>query len=137
MAIMEAVLASSLHHPNVVQVYTYMLKPLTSGVWAAAGVGSSSNANSNSRLPAVGAAAGRQQQGVGECDGSSGAVAAAAGGGGVGRHEQVTGWQLQLVMEYCDQVRPGGSHQLPLWPDSELGSSLLPCLVKLTSRGLG
>jgi hypothetical protein len=28
MAIMEAVLSTNLHHPNVVQVFTYMLSPL-------------------------------------------------------------------------------------------------------------
>lgn len=46
MAIMEAVLSTNLHHPNVVQVFTYMLNPLMAsqtGEAAAVAVAVSSN----------------------------------------------------------------------------------------------
>jgi hypothetical protein len=71
MAIMEAVVSSTMSHPNVVQVYTYMLNPLT----------------------ATGEAAADSSQGSAEAQ----VVSAEP-------HRNVSGWELKLVMEYCDQV---------------------------------
>jgi len=71
MAIMEAVVSSTMSHPNVVQVYTYMLNPLTAG--AASGPG------------------------------AAGDAARLADAGTPGTSE-IAGWELKLVMEYCDQV---------------------------------
>eukprot|EP00775_Hariotina_reticulata_P008079 gene8079-8273_t len=70
MAIMEAVVSSTMSHPNVVQVYTYMLNPLT----------------------ATGEAAADASQGSVDAQ----VVSAAP-------HRNVSGWELKLVMEYCDQ----------------------------------
>jgi hypothetical protein len=71
MAIMEAVVSSTMSHPNVVQVYTYMLNPLTAG--AVSGPG------------------------------AAGDAARLADAGSPGPSE-IAGWELKLVMEYCDQV---------------------------------
>lgn len=95
MAVMETALGSSLSHPNIVQVYTYHLRPLGQA-WP-------------SEDGAATAAA----------DGSSGASAAAdeavaaslmrhssvrKGSGGSSGSTAVTGYELQLVMEYCPLV---------------------------------
>ncbi|KAF8060547.1 D-xylose 1-dehydrogenase NADP(+) 2 [Scenedesmus sp. PABB004] len=71
MAIMEAVLSSTMSHPNVVQVYTYMLNPLTTD--AAGGSASGAGGGRARAAPAV----------------SSG--------------QDVSGWELRLVMEYCSE----------------------------------
>ncbi|KAF8060546.1 RPL6 [Scenedesmus sp. PABB004] len=80
MAIMETVVSSTMSHPNVVQVYTYMLNPLTTD--AAAG-------------GSAGGARGQQQQAA-----ALGQAAAPAAAAGV---SSVSGWELKLVMELCDQ----------------------------------
>lgn len=71
MAIMETVVSSTMSHPNVVQVYTYMLNPLT--------VDASS------------------------CGGSSRGGSTAMGSGPKGP-ENIAGWELKIIMEYCDEV---------------------------------
>jgi hypothetical protein len=73
MAIMEAVVSSTMSHPNVVQVYTYWLNPLTGLQAAPSG---STNA---------------------------GALPAASSSGG----PDIAGWELKLVMEYCNEVGGG------------------------------
>jgi hypothetical protein len=97
MAMMEAVLSTSLHHPNVVQVYTYMLNPLM-----ASNRPSTHSSAAASRQASLGAAAAEQhqQQQEGGEPAAEGVLAAAD----PGRQDQITGWSLQLVMEYCDQV---------------------------------
>ncbi|KAF6240407.1 kinase-like domain-containing protein [Scenedesmus sp. NREL 46B-D3] len=92
MAIMETVVSTQLSHPNVVQVFTYMLNPLTVDAAPVA------------------------------------AAAAAQGGGGHAQQQQqrgvpagsashsISGWELRLVMEYCDQgtLREALDHKMVL-----------------------
>ncbi|KAF6262437.1 kinase-like domain-containing protein [Scenedesmus sp. NREL 46B-D3] len=68
MAVMEAVVSITMSHPNIVQVFTFALKPLPT---LAAGL---------QQLQQL-----QQQQGMGQ-------------GADCSR-----GWELQLVMEYCDE----------------------------------
>jgi hypothetical protein len=98
MAMMEAVLSTSLHHPNVVQVYTYMLHPLMASNKPS--THSSAAAIRQASLGAAAAAQYQQQQQEGMEAAADGAIAAA----NPERQDQITGWSLQLVMEYCDQV---------------------------------
>jgi hypothetical protein len=97
MAMMEAVLSSSLHHPNVIQVYTYMLSPLMAPNTAA-------SSSTTSRQGSFTAAQQQQQQQQG---------GAAAASGAPDRQEHIPGWQLQLVMELADQVNISGSGACP------------------------
>eukprot|EP00878_Enallax_costatus_P006127 GHUV01006423.1.p1 GENE.GHUV01006423.1~~GHUV01006423.1.p1 ORF type:complete len:1088 (+),score=332.66 GHUV01006423.1:306-3569(+) len=71
MAVMEAVLSSAMSHPNVVQVYTFMVNPLMSSPDSANGQASHTGA------------------------------AAALGHNGP---SSIAGWELKIVMEYCEQV---------------------------------
>ncbi|WIA15154.1 hypothetical protein OEZ85_001840 [Tetradesmus obliquus] len=82
MAIMETVVSTQLSHPNVVQVFTYMLNPLTVDEAAAAAAAAAES----------GVAAPQQQQ----QQQPQGAPAA-------GGNRSISGWELRLVMEYCDQ----------------------------------
>lgn len=89
MAMMEAVLSTSLHHPNVVQVYTYMLAPLMA----------------NNNTPSQVSSASASRQGVVTEQQQEQQVGRDAGGAvAPEKQDQITGWSLQLVMEYCDQV---------------------------------
>ena len=83
MAIMEAVVSSTMSHPKVVQVYTYMLSLLM----VQPGV-------QHGHAPAAvgGVAAQQQLQQQQQADGGS------------EHHGGVFGWQLRLVMEYCEKV---------------------------------
>jgi hypothetical protein len=99
MAMMEAVLSTGLHHPNVVQVYTYILSPLMSAGASQGSVGSSMALPVNGWLRQQ-----QQEQQQGMDAGSGGDRAAAEDLDGSESVGQVTGRQLQLVMEYCDQV---------------------------------
>eukprot|EP00878_Enallax_costatus_P014233 GHUV01014888.1.p1 GENE.GHUV01014888.1~~GHUV01014888.1.p1 ORF type:complete len:340 (+),score=71.65 GHUV01014888.1:695-1714(+) len=72
MAIMETVVSSTMSHPNVVQVYTYTLNPLTVDKGGGPGGGN-------------GGTGGERQD--------------------LGNGSDLSGWELRLVMEYCDQVR--------------------------------
>lgn len=96
MAMMEAVLSTSLHHPNVVQVYTYMLNPLM-----ASNKSSNHSSAAVSRQASLSAAAALVQQ---QQEGGEAAEGTAARISNPERQDQITGWSLQLVMEYCDQV---------------------------------
>ena len=71
----EAQSVAALRHPNVVQVYTYTLSPLTSG-----GHGGLQGERHMAPTPTAG--------------GSSGGP-------------DISGWELKLVMEYCNEVGRG------------------------------
>lgn len=73
MAIMEAVLSSTMSHPNVVQVYTYVLNPLTT-----------------SSVP---------------LEGKDGSMAASSTG--VKGADNIAGWELKIIMEFCNEVGIG------------------------------
>jgi serine/threonine protein kinase len=90
MGLMEAVVSSAMCHPNVVQVYTYMMDPLSTG---------SSRSTAQERTPdaSAGSAGGVRQQGQAE-----GEEVQPQPGGEV---KHVTGWELKIVMEYCNGVR--------------------------------
>lgn len=117
MAIMETVVSSTMSHPNVVTVYTYKLNPLTVDEAAAAG--------------SEGDAAQQQQQHD------------AAGG----MHGSVSGWELKLVMEYCDSgtlrdaldrrtlIRADGATYLPPAVALSLAHDVAAALLHLHSEG--
>lgn len=86
MAIMEAVLSSTLSHPNVVQVYTYYLSPLYLSSTMAAG--GPSNRDS-----------GRGNRGGGEAQPVPQGTPEPAQDGA----PEIAGWTLKLVMEYCNE----------------------------------
>ncbi|WIA23479.1 hypothetical protein OEZ85_000224 [Tetradesmus obliquus] len=119
MAVMETALGSSLSHPNIVQVYTYVLRPLSAAGAAATfntrsmppSAGGRPNSSSSSGTPPAAAAAAASGSGKGP---SSGGPATAA--------QQVVGYELQLVMEYC--------------PLGSLRSAIDGCLLddRLTNR---
>ncbi|EFJ42183.1 hypothetical protein VOLCADRAFT_107375 [Volvox carteri f. nagariensis] len=107
MAVMEAAISSSLAHPNIVQTYTYHIRPLrdssvtpclpppspqrTAATPAAAGGGGSGEASGGAAAGAATAAA---------------TAAVAASGDGVGRTQilaDVGAIVVQLVLEYCDR----------------------------------
>ena len=93
--IMEAVLSSTMCHPNVVQVYTYTMEPLGSMGGATLQLGSEEGGEEiygTSRE-------GQQQQGLG--------MVWAKGAAPRSRH--VTGWELRIIMEYCTGVSRGGA----------------------------
>jgi len=77
MAIMEAVVSSTMCHPNVTQVYTYMLTPLMARDVEQQ---QQAGAAAMSRLDADAAGQAAHHKGL------------------------MSGWQLRLVMEYCAQV---------------------------------
>jgi serine/threonine protein kinase len=91
MAIMEAVLSTNLHHPNVVQVYTYMLNPLMANSKSAAGSVDCSRQASEAGV----ARRHQQQQDQQQQQQQEDAL---------DKQGAITGWTLQLVMEFCDQV---------------------------------
>jgi hypothetical protein len=110
MALMEAVVSSTMSHPNVVQVFTYMLTPLMARSGGIAGgrqlgLGSAAAAAADVAAAAAHAAAasGRRRSKGSRADGASG-----AGAGGDEEPGTMSGWLLQLVMERCEQVRTGG-----------------------------
>ncbi|KIY91594.1 hypothetical protein MNEG_16370 [Monoraphidium neglectum] len=92
MAIMEAVLSSTMSHPNVVQVaagafgvYTYYLNPTL-----VSAVGGMQGGDSLSSPRAAGGGGGSGGGGGG-------------GGGGAEGEADIAGWTLKLVMEYCNE----------------------------------
>ena len=95
MGLMEAVVSSAMCHPNVVQVYTYMMEPLSTG--------SSRGTPVDDTTPDTSAASrrwGREDQGqVGE-------VQPQAPLWGEAKH--ITGWELKIIMEYCSGVSRAG-----------------------------
>lgn len=91
MAVKEAAISVTVSHPHIVQVFTYMLKPLTldndmdvGGCSAPAGIG---------QLPG-GSEIGDQQAVADEQEEEATAAAS----------NPVLGWELRLVMEYCELV---------------------------------
>lgn len=94
-AILEAVLSSILSHPNIVQVYTYMLTPLfdetTIGSINSSSASNDGNRHGPERHTIV------CEQGSTAADVATAARAAAGGAA-------VAGWSLKLVMEYCSEV---------------------------------
>ena len=96
MAIMEAVVSSTMCHPNVVQVFTYMLDALA--VAPASSAGASGSAEESGGQQEYGTTAGIQLQGT---------TLSSDGEPGASTVPPVAGWELKLVMEYCDQVRGG------------------------------
>eukprot|EP00879_Flechtneria_rotunda_P020363 GHRR01021415.1.p1 GENE.GHRR01021415.1~~GHRR01021415.1.p1 ORF type:complete len:591 (+),score=196.37 GHRR01021415.1:254-1774(+) len=78
MAIVETVVSSTMSHPNVVQVYTYMINPLTVGDKLGRKAGSSVSTQND-------------------------AAASEAGEGCPAKPNNISGWELKLIMEYCDQ----------------------------------
>jgi hypothetical protein len=93
-AVMEAVLSSQCSHPNVVQMYTYMLTPLL--MPAAAG---SSHAHEGG-VPTIVGETGLDSY-AGDVAAAAVAVAAACTAGG---DAVLAAWELKLVMELCDLV---------------------------------
>lgn len=91
MAIMEAVLSSTVSHPNVVQVYTYMLNPL--------GVGGNGDSDGHHAVGPPGHLPGAVAAVVGSPDGKVPGVKPP--------YSKITGWELKLVMEYCNAVSQG------------------------------
>jgi hypothetical protein len=78
---METVVSTTMRHPNIVQVFHYTLQPLTKeGGGCVTGV-----------TP--------QQQQAAAAGGAGGSGGSSSGGGG-----NELGWELRLLMEYCDQV---------------------------------
>eukprot|EP00883_Tetradesmus_obliquus_P006895 jgi/Sobl393_1/17454/SZX64266.1 len=94
MAIMETVVSSTISHPNLVQVYTYTLNPLIAGEEQGSGSGSSRR-----NLPPLPPQARQQQQQQALPHGAN----TPAGAGQQRSQGIVSGWELRLVMEYCDQ----------------------------------
>eukprot|EP00775_Hariotina_reticulata_P007113 gene7113-7327_t len=93
MAIVETVISRAMSHPNVVQVYTYMfnaLKVEDNSVGSTA----ATTADASSGKSSIGQQ--QQQEDRVGCDTS------ARNHGNHGNHG-VSGWELKLVMEYCDQ----------------------------------
>jgi hypothetical protein len=96
MWLMEAVLSSTMCHPNVVQVYTYTMEPLgavggTALVHGSEGLGSGQDSGSDRDEQQ------QQQQELGTVWDK----------GAMSRARQVTGWQLSIIMEYCTAVSEG------------------------------
>jgi serine/threonine protein kinase len=77
-AIMEVAISSSLSHPNILQTYTYSLKPVTS--------------------PAAEAVNGRGRP----SSGGSVAPLFSTDRSGIGSPSPPTGFEIQLVLEYCN-----------------------------------
>lgn len=106
-AVMEAVLSSQCSHPNVVTVYTYMLSPLLTAVHNS---GSSEPRADGSSTTAACQLEGRVPTIVGEPGhGSSAAEVAAAAAAAAANcaascNATLSGWELQLVQELCDEV---------------------------------
>jgi len=86
---------------NVVQVYTYVLSPLMAS--RTPGANSAAGSRQGSLQGHHGHDLQQQQEEEGAADGQPGN--AAAGSAVVERQDQITGWQLQLVMEWCNEVR--------------------------------
>jgi hypothetical protein len=91
MAVREAAISTSVSHPNVIQVFTYTLRPVTVGDACQLGV-----------RPGGG--------------GDGGACEGGEGGGGPASCSEgaVLGWDLRLIMEFCELVSMawGGVNQL-------------------------
>ncbi|KAF8061104.1 BAK1 [Scenedesmus sp. PABB004] len=90
MAVMETALAASLSHPNI--VYTYLLRPLgpPAPPSPSAGAGAGTLCGSDG------------SGGSGSCGGGGGGGALGdRRGSGSGTGLPVTGWEVQLVMEFC------------------------------------
>jgi len=92
MAIMEAVVSSTMCHPNVVQVFTYMLDALA--VAPASSAGASGSREGSGGQQEYGTNMGIQLQGT---------TLSSDGEPGASTVPPVAGWELKLVMEYCDQ----------------------------------
>ena len=99
MAVMEAAISSSLSHPNIVQTYTYAIRPVRNGNEAGGGGGGgglsgpmpggpASGPSSDSLTPPGAAAAG---------------AAAATSSGGSLSAAAVHSYEVKLVLEYCDK----------------------------------
>ena len=90
MGLMEAVVSSAMCHPNVVQVFTYMMDPL-------------STAQNNVRA--------NDTAGSTEGSGNSAPSAMATEIGSslrkpaIAANKHITGWELKIIMEYCNGVR--------------------------------
>jgi hypothetical protein len=96
MAVMEAALSSTVSHPNIVQVYTYMIRPVTRIEEVVAGAAGTATA-----VAAVGGGGG----------GDSRSSSSSRGDDDVGTDEaeeasemDVVAYELLLVMEYCELV---------------------------------
>eukprot|EP00878_Enallax_costatus_P032464 GHUV01035677.1.p1 GENE.GHUV01035677.1~~GHUV01035677.1.p1 ORF type:complete len:438 (+),score=90.39 GHUV01035677.1:123-1436(+) len=76
MAIMETAISSSLSHPNIVQTYTYVVKPLTGEL----------------AMQALERGKGSQSAEESECPSALGSEAA-----------ESHGWEVRLVLELCDR----------------------------------
>lgn len=94
MAIMEAVLSSAMSHPNVIQVYTYMLRPMLVGEGTQSGWGPDAADDAAARGPEL--------VGMHSPVGDAPADAADAGDPN-GPNEKVLGWELRLVMEFASE----------------------------------
>ncbi|KAF8066284.1 Gucy1b1 [Scenedesmus sp. PABB004] len=90
MAIMEAAISSALSHPNIMQTYTYDIKPLKDN--------SSRGGPSEKQLLLMGSTA-DSTGGVS----SGGAAAAGAGGMTAGENAGVHSYEVRLLCEYCDR----------------------------------
>jgi hypothetical protein len=87
MAVMEAVVSTTMSHPNIVQVYTYELQPLI--MKGPVSVNVSAAAGGEEGQPLQAQVAALQEAAQEEGDG------------------ELCGWELRLLMEYCEEVRGG------------------------------
>ncbi|KAF6252064.1 hypothetical protein COO60DRAFT_1673833 [Scenedesmus sp. NREL 46B-D3] len=94
MAVMEAAVGASINHPNVVQVYTYNLRPMGHLVHRDSSSPSGSGTGSSAAKPPH-----QQQQQQQRCAGRGSGSGASCDS--CGSSAAVTGYELQLVMEYC------------------------------------
>jgi hypothetical protein len=98
----EAAIGSTMVHPNIVAVYSITLRPSTAPT-----------PPNQARQPGSGSSGGVLMLDQGPA--SAAAAAAATGGTGVtspqvvAQAAELLPWEMQLVMEYCDQV---GFHNL-------------------------
>lgn len=110
-AVMEAVLSSQCSHPNVVQMYIYMLTPVLT---AAKGD------NTGAREGPAPTIVGEPGQNSSGGDVAAAAVAAAAACT-VGGSAVLSAWELKLVMELCDEVGWSTINHRPLsWASRSL-----------------
>jgi serine/threonine protein kinase len=104
MAIMEAAISSSLSHPNIVQTYTYSMKPIKEDITGSAGSLNFSTATlKKDKLKQGTAEQGDHNALVSQNE--TGAKLHRTGFATVGSEHSLTvysGFEVQLVLEYCN-----------------------------------
>uniref|UniRef100_A0A383WJF9 Protein kinase domain-containing protein n=1 Tax=Tetradesmus obliquus TaxID=3088 RepID=A0A383WJF9_TETOB len=127
MAVQEAAIGSTMVHPNIVAVYSITLRPSTAP-----------NPPSQGLQPCSGSSGGVLMLDQGPSSGAAAAAAAAAAvSGGTGGLQVVAGaaellpWEMQLVMEYCDQGTLRQALDAGLLVNKATGCHLLPTVLSL------